>query len=161
MRKWIVGLLLMVVFVGGCGEKGLTFDLLTYDNIIGATEEARKGVDALHLTVQTDTAHRQEDMLKAVGAGIRKLAENESITPEEAEILAATVMESLRGHLTNYREQEQRLARLYGITVDNLNYIIEISKRGRKFSLYRASIDQQWKDYLETSARDAIGTIGE
>ncbi len=159
MRTWIVGLLLMMVLIGGCGSKGLTFDLLTYDNIIGATQEARKGVDALHLTVQTDTAHRQEDMLNAVGAGIRKLAENESITPEEAEVLAAAVTESLRGHLANYREQERRLAKLYGITVDNLDYIIEISERGRKFSLYRADIGQQWREYIETSARDAIGSL--
>ena len=158
MRTWIVGLLLMVL-VGGCGSKGTTFDLLTYDNIIGATQEARKGVDALHLTVQTDTAHRQEDMLNAVGAGIRKLAENESITPEEAEVLAAAVTESLRGHLANYREQERRLAKLYGITVDNLDYIIEISERGRKFSLYQADIGQQWREYIESSARDAIGGI--
>ncbi|MCK5608962.1 hypothetical protein KAR91_44220, partial [Candidatus Pacearchaeota archaeon] len=108
MRTWIVGLLLMVVLIGGCGSKGLTFDLLTYDSIIAATLEAEKGVDAFNLTIQTDTAHRQEDMLKAVGAGIKRLAENESITPEQADTMAAAVMESLRGHLANYREQEQR-----------------------------------------------------
>ncbi len=158
MRTWIVGLLLMVL-IGGCGSKGLTFDLLTYDNIIGATQEARKGVDALHLTVQTDTAHRQEDMLNAVGAGIRELAENESITPEEAEVLAAAVTESLRGHLANYREQERRLAKLYGITIDNLEYIIEISKRGKSYHIYAADISEQWRRYIEVSGQEAIGSL--
>ena len=161
MRTWIVGLLLMVVLIGGCGSKGLTFDLLTYDSIIAATLEAEKGVDAFNLTIQTDTAHRQEDMLKAVGAGIKRLAENESITPEQADTMAAAVMESLRGHLANYREQEQRRVRLYEITKDNLAYIIEISKRGKAYSIYAANISEQWKLYLKVTAADAIETIGE
>lgn len=158
MRKCIVGLLLMMMLMG-CGQVGATHDLLAYDNIIAATLEAKKGVEAFNLTVETDTAHRQEQMLQAIGVGIKKLAESESITPEQAETMAAAVVESLRTHLANYTEQQRRRARLYEVTIDNLNYIIQVSEQGKKLTIYRADLSQQWKDWLQSSARNHIETI--
>ncbi len=73
--------------------------------------------------------------------------------------MAAVVMVSLRGHLANYAEQEQRRVRLYEITKDNLRYIMEISKRGRSYSIYAADISKQWELYLKVTAADAIGSI--
>lgn len=160
MRGSIIGLL-MLVMLGGCGTAGLTHDLLVYDNIIAATTEAKRGVEAFNETVQTDTAKRQEQMLQAVGTGITKLAEAEAIDQTKAEALAQSVMASLRTHLANYTEQERRRAHLFEVTMDNLNYILQISEQGKSFSLYRADIGVQWKQYLESSAYEAIGTINE
>lgn len=148
----------MLSMVSGCGA-GLTHDLLTYDNIVAATVEAKKGVEAFNETVITDTAYRQEQMLQAVGNGIKKQAQDSALNAEEAEALAQDVVATLKTHLANYVEQERRRAHLYEVTLDNLNYIIQISEQGKKFSIYRADIGQQWKDYLESSARDAIESI--
>lgn len=157
MRKFTVGLL-MIVLLSGCGA-GLTHDLVTYDNVIAAAVEAKKGVEAFNTTVIADTAIRQEHMLQAVGNGIKEQAQEAAFNAEEAEALAQGVVDSLRTHLANYAEQERRRAHLYEVTMDNLNYIIQISEQGKTFSIYRADIGVQWKNYLEFSARNAIGSV--
>ncbi len=158
MRKFILGLLLLGLFAG-CNTAGLAHDLLAYDNIIKAAVEARKGVDAFNATVVVDTAHRQAAMIQAVSKGIVDLAQDSAIDEEAAKALAQAVTEKLITDLANYTEQERRRAHLYEVTIDNLNYIIEVSEKGKKFSIYRADVNQQWKDYLESTARSAIGTI--
>lgn len=156
MKKCIV--LLLMVVLSGCGA-GLTHDVLTYDNIIAAAVETKKGVDAFNETVVTDAAKRQELLIQAIGSGVRELAQEQAIDAEQADALAQAVVASLRGHLENYAEQERRRTQLYEVTIDNLNYIIEISEQGRKFSIYRADIGTQWREYLESSSRDAIRSI--
>ena len=157
MRRVIVGLLMMVMF-SGCGA-GMTHDVLTYDNIIAAAKEAKVGVDAFNEAVIAESVNRQEQLIKSVGDGIRTLAQEQAIDAEQADALAETVVASLKGHLANYAEQERRRAHLYEVTIDNLDYIIEISGQGRKFSIYRADIGVQWREYLESSGRDAIQSI--
>jgi hypothetical protein len=157
MKKLIVGLL-MLFMVSGCGA-GLTYDLLTHDNVIAAAVEAKKGVEAFNTTVIADTVVRREYMLQAVGDGIKELAQAQAIDAEQAKALAQSVVAGLKVHLANYAEQERRRTQLYEVTIDNLNYIIQISKQGKSYSLYRADIGIQWKQYLESSARDAIGSI--
>ncbi len=158
MSKLIVGLLLTCM-CGGCGRAGLAYDVLTHDNVIAAAREAKKGVEAFNVAVVAGTAARQDDMLDAVGKGIAQLAQDGSIKPEAAKALAQSVVTSLKAHLANYAEQERRRANLYEVTIDNLNYIIQISEQGKTFSIYRADIGVQWKSYLESSAKTAIGTI--
>lgn len=158
MRKFVLGLL-MVALLSGCGTAGVTHDILAYDNIIAAAREAGKGVEAFNEASIADTANRQEDMLQAVGDGIKGLAQDQALTPEQAKALADGVVQSLKTHLANYAEQERRRAHLYEVTMDNINYIIQVSEQGKSFSIYRADIGVQWKQYLESSARSAIGSI--
>jgi len=158
MRNVIIGLLLLV-FMTGCGA-GLTADLMTYDNIIAAAKEAEKGVNAFNEAVITDTAHRQKAMLDALARGIKETAAQEKIlNSEQADAIAQRAVTLLTGHLANYTEQERRRSKLYAITIDNLRYIIQISEQGKKFAIYRADVGEQWKQYLEASAKDYIGTI--
>lgn len=158
MKRFIPWWLLLFSILPGC-KAGFTYDVLTHDNVIAAALEARKGVEAFNTAVIADTAHRQEQMLQAVSDGIKALAQEQAIDAEQAEALAQKATASLRGHLANYAEQERRRARLFMVTIDNLDYIIQISEQSKKFSIYRADIGVQWKQYLEASARTAIGSI--
>ena len=157
MRKCIIGLLAIMLF-SGCGA-GTTFSVLTYDNVITAANEVRKGVDALNATVITDTARQQEYMIQSVGRGIKNLAVNQDIDPDQVEIIVQEVMTSLRSHLKNYAEQERRRAELHEITIDNINYIIQISEQGKKYVIYRSDMSTQWQDYLNSTARTFIKPV--
>ena len=150
-----VGILLCGIGLSGC-RAGSAYEAMLHDNVIAAAEEALKGVEIFNATVVADAAIRQEGLIKAV---IEALAQDQAIDAEQAAILAASVTDSLRTHLTNYAEQEQRRSVLYEVTVDNLRYIIQISEQGKKFTLYKADIGDQWREYLDSSARTAIGTI--
>lgn len=159
MRKFIVGLLMMLVMFAGCGAAGETYQLLLADNVIAAASEALKGVEAFNETVIVDTANRQESMIRAVGEGVRAVAQDQAMSDEQAVALAQSVSDKLRVHLANYTEQERRRARLYEVTVNNLKYIIQISEQGKKFTIYKADIGVQWQDYLNATALDLIGTV--
>ena len=153
-----VGILLCGIGLSGC-RAGSAYEAMLHDNVIAAAEEALKGVEIFNATVVADAAIRQEGLIKAVSDGIEALAQDQAIDAEQAAVLAASVTDSLRTHLTNYAEQEQRRSVLYEVTVDNLRYIIQISEQGKKFTLYKADIGDQWREYLDSSARTAIGTI--
>ncbi len=155
----VLTLVISLLWIGGCSGAGVTYDILTHDNVIAAAIEAKRGVEAFNVSVVTGTAVRKEQMLQAVGKGIKALAQEQAINAEQAEVLAQKVMASLRTHLSNYAEQERRRARLYEVTIDNLNYIIQISEQGKKYTIYKADIGLQWKQYLESSAKSAIGSI--
>ena len=157
MKKFIVGLV-MLVMLAGCGA-GEAYQLSLADNVIAAASEALKGVEAFNETVIVDTANRQESMIQNVGEGVREVAQDQAMDDEQAAALVQSVMNSLRVHLANYAEQEHRRAHLYEVTVDNLKYIIQISEQGKKYTLYRADIGEQWRAYIESSALNAIGTI--
>ncbi len=158
MRLLVCGLLVTVLF-SGCTGAGLTYDVLTSDNIIAAAQEAKKGVVAFNETVVADTATRRSAMLRAVGTGVKAVARNQAISEAQAEALANSVVASLEGHLANYAEQDRRRAHLFAVTIDNLNYIIQISEQSKTYSIYRADIGAQWKAYIESSARSAITAI--
>ncbi len=158
MRKLITGLVVccgLCMFVG-CGGAGTAYDMLTHDNVIAATVEAQKGVVAFNTTVQLEMAARQRAMVAAVGRGVRIVAESQAIAPDQAAALAAKVVESLNAHLQNYDEQDRRRVELFEITMDNLNYIIQISEQSKKFALYRSDIGEQWKAYMESSMKNLI-----
>lgn len=157
MKKWIVGLLALVL-LSGCGA-GSAYELMLHDNVIAAATEAMKGVEAFNTTVIADTAARQEHLIQAVGDGITALAQDQAIDPDQADALAEGVVNSLRTHLANYAEQERRRVHLYEVTIDNLKYIIQISEQGKKFTIYKADIGVQWQDYLNSTAKSAIGSI--
>lgn len=157
MRKLAAMLMTLILFVG-CGA-GTAYDVLAHDNVIAAALEAKKGVEAFNETVIADTAARRANLVKTVGNGVKATALAQAVGDKQAEALAQDVMAELTRHLNNYAEQERRRANLFEVTIDNLNYIIQISEQGKKFALYRADIGLQWKQYLESSARDVIGSI--
>lgn len=160
MRQFVVGLLLLLVSVtGGClGQAGLTTDLLTYDNIDASAVEVKKAVLTYDAAVQALDVKRQDAMLKLLEGAIAESLVGQ-VSPEEAVVIAAGAVKSLKGHLANFRIEEQRRAKLLEITLDNLDYIILLCEQGKKFAVYRADISAQWKQYLEASAKRYISPL--
>ena len=151
MRKKLLILLLLVLPFGGC-YAGTSADLLSYDAIQAAAVEAQKGVEAYNATVLADAQQKKGEILKALGATVALVA-SETSTPEEAASLAARVVASMQTHMANLEEQERRRQNVYEVTRDNLEYIVGVCEQSRQFVLYRSSISEQWKEYLQATAR--------
>ncbi len=152
----VVGMIVM----GGCA--GTAADLLAYDNIIAAAQQAKIGVQAYDTAVQADTARRQADMLAALRESIIIVAKASPAASQpagDADALAERIVASMRQHLANYAEQERRRAELYAATVDNLDYIVQVSQNGKDFTIYRSNIADQWKQYLQATARSRIKPV--
>ena len=147
-----IGFCTILLGLTGC-YAGTAAELLTFDNVIGAAMEAKKGIVAYDTAVKTSDAKRQAAMLKILGTDVKNIAIAEKMTPKDAEILAGKVVVSMTTHFANYLEQERRRDALYRVTMDNLNYIIDISNQGKEFSVYRADVSAQWKSYLQASLR--------
>jgi len=164
MKRFTLGLLLLslVCFTtGGClGQAGSTHDLLTYDNVIAAAGETGKAIVAYDTAVQVLDAKRQEAMLKLLEQGIVDSLVGQ-VAPDEAAVIAAGAVGSLKTALANFRVEEQRRAILYEVAMDNLGYIVMICKQGKKFTVYRADISAQWKSYLESSMQNYITPMPE
>jgi len=148
-------ILLCPVLTGGC-TAGTATELLTFDNVIGAAQEAKKGVVAYDQAVRTSDAKRQAALMASLGRDVRAIAVAEKMPEADADALAQRVVKAMQGHFANYLEQERRRDALYRVTVDNLDYIIEISRQGKEFSIYRADVSAQWKAYLQASLRNQI-----
>ena len=142
----------------GCA--GTAADLLAYDNIIAAAEQAKVGVDAYDAAVRAETSRRQGEMLKALRESILIVAKAGPAAGQpggdDAEALADRIVASMRQHLANYAEQERRRAELHAVTMDNLDYIIQVCRNGKDFVIYRSDIAEQWKQYLQATARARI-----
>lgn len=160
MKRFVTCLLLLLVgTTGGClGQAGLTTDLLTYDNIGASATEVKKAVVTYDTAVQALDVKRQNAMLKLVEQGIAKSLVGQ-VSPKEAAEIAAAAVKDLKGHLANFRVEEQRRAKLLEVTMDNLDYIILLCEQGKKFAVYRADISAQWKQYLEASAKKYISPV--
>ena len=81
------------------------------------------------------------------------------MTDAEADALSQRVVKAMQGHFANYIEQERRRDKLYRVTMDNLDYIIDISRQGKDFAIYRADVSAQWKAYLQASMRSRIAKV--
>lgn len=161
MRRCIVSLLLLLLVgvTGGClGRAGMTTDLLTYDNISASAVQVKKAVVTYDTAVQVLDVKRQDAMLKLLERGIAKSLVGQ-VSPEKAAEIAAGAIKSLKGHLANFRIEEQRRAKLLEITLDNLDYIVLLCEQGKKFAIYRADITAQWKAYLEASAKKYVNPM--
>jgi hypothetical protein len=155
-----VSLPLLAGLPAGCA--GTAADLLAYDNIIAAAQQAKIGVQAYDTAVLTDTARRQAEMLRALRESILIVAKVPSAASQPdggADALADRIVASMRQHLANYAEQERRRAELYSATIDNLDYIIQVSQNGKDFVIYRSNIAEQWKQYLQATARARIKPV--
>jgi len=144
----------------GCA--GTAADLLAYDNIIAAAEQAKVGVQAYDAAVRADSARRQDEMLKALRDSIIIVAKSSSSTSqpdEDVDALADRIVASMRQHLANYAEQERRRAELHAATIDNLDYIVEVARKGKDFVIYRSGIATQWRQYLQATARARITPV--
>jgi hypothetical protein len=165
--KQIVMLIIPVLFLAvglmtitGCA--GTAADLLAYDNIIAAAQQAEIGVKAYDTTVQADTAQRQTEMLKALRESILIVAKASPAASQPsggADALADRIVAAMQQHLANYAEQERRRAALYGSTMDNLDYIIQVSQNSKAFVLYRSNIADQWKQYLQATGLSQIKPV--
>jgi len=149
-------MLAWLALAAGC--VGTAAHLLAYDNIIAAAEQAKVGVQAYDAAVQADTTRRQAEMLKALRESILIVAKAPSAGQPDggAEALADRIVASMQQHLTNYTEQERRRAELYAATIDNLDYIVQVSQDGKSLVIYQSSIAEQWKQYLQATARARI-----
>jgi len=153
-------MLAWLALAAGC--VGTAAHLLAYDNIIAAAEQAKVGVQAYDAAVQADTTRRKAEMLKALRESILIVAKAPSAASQPdggAEALADRIVASMQQHLTNYTEQERRRAELYAATIDNLDYIIQVSQDGKDFVIYRSNIAEQWKQYLQATARARIKPV--
>jgi len=153
-------MLAWLALAAGCA--GTAADLRAYDNIIAAAEQAKIGVQAYDAAVQADTTRRQAEMLEALRGSILIAAKASPATAqpdEDAEAMADRIVASVRQHLANYAEQERRRAELYAATIDNLDYIVQVSQDGKSLVIYRSSIAEQWKQYLQATARARIKPV--
>ena len=157
MRKTLLVMVLLAAVVGGCGA-GTAYDLTERDAVIAAAIEAKKGVVAFNQAVVAGTTLRRDSMVKAVGEGVKNVAVK-TTTPEEAGKIAEEVVVLLLTHIENYAEQDRRRSQLFSVTIDNLDYIIEISEQGKQLALYRSDVSAQWRAYIQSSARKNIGTV--
>jgi len=156
MKHLIWGLLATLV-LAGCGA-GTAYELLERDAVIAAATEAKKGVLAFNQAVEIGTAMSRAEMVRKVGEGVYTAALATS-TPEEAAAIAKRSTGLLLDHIANYMEQERRRANLLEVTLDNLDYIIQISQDGKQFALYRSDVTTQWKQYITSTARGRIGAV--
>ena len=148
MKRLLAVLLVGCLVVGGCLGAGTASDLLSYDNIAVAAQEARKGVTALDTAVQADTAKGQAAMLEALRQSI---VQSGGAVEQADRIVAAMTV-----HLANYAEQDRRRQAVVNATQDNLDFILEICEKSKAFVLYRADINLQWKNYLQTLPRKPV-----
>ena len=124
----------------------------------GAWEELRavidtKAVDALISHYAGTATEKQRAKADA------EIALAEKMTDAEADALSQRVVKAMQGHFANYIEQERRRDKLYRVTMDNLDYIIDISRQGKDFAIYRADVSAQWKAYLQASMRSRIAKV--
>ena len=158
MKTQIVLLLILAaVCMTGC-MAGTSAELLTYDTIAASAVESQKGVDALGQAVQTQDARTQEQVADAVAATVLK-AMGKTLTPEDQAKLRDAVRQEMRTKIADMIEQERRRNELLAAIRDNLDYIQELCRQGKEFTLYRANIDQQWKSYIESTARARMKTV--
>lgn len=155
MRLFVATLLLMLC-LGGCA--GTSADLLSYDNIQAAALEAQKGVAAYNNAILVGEQQKQAEVLKALGDTII-LQAGKNLTPEDAAKLAGRVVTAMTLHMSNLAEQDRRRQAIYEPTMDNLAYILTVCEQAKQFVLYRADIAQQWKVYLQATARAKIKPI--
>lgn len=160
MKRLVTGLLLLLIgLTGGClGRAGMTTDLLTYDNISASAVQVKKAVVIYDTAVQALDVKRQDALLKLLEQGIADSLAGQ-VSPEEAAVIAAETVKSLKEHFANFRIEEQRRAKLLETTLDNLDYIVLLCEQGKKFAIYRADITAQWKAYLEASAKKYINPV--
>ena len=159
-RLAAVSLLVLAGLSAGCA--GTAADLLAYDNIIAAAEQAKVGVKAYDTAVRADTARRQAEMLKALRESILIVVKAPPAASQPAggaEALADRIVASMQQHLADYTEQERRRGELYAATIDNLDYIVQVSRNGKDFVIYRSDIAEQWKQYLQATARARIKPV--
>lgn len=151
-----------LVLAPGCA--GTAADLLAYDNIIAAADQVKVGVQAYDAAIKADTARGQAEMFETLRKSILIVVKAPSAASQpggDADALADRIVASMRQHLANYAEQKRRRAELHAVTMDNLDYIIQVCRNGKDFVIYRSDIAEQWKQYLQATARARIKPIGE
>ena len=162
LRHFAVMLLFTAIIacsVTGCA--GTSADLLAYDNIEAGATEAKKGLVASNEALVSAYAKQEAAYLTALEKDIENIALSKDETQESAKVLAKTVVDALRKNLVEKAKEEQNRATLFNVTMDNLNYVIEVCQQGKDFSIYRSNVSAQWKAYLNAQGRAKLGKVGE
>jgi Tfp pilus assembly protein PilP len=155
--KHVLVICLLLVMVAGCSA-GTSADLLTYDAIEASARQIQAGVTAYDASVQADQAKMRQQIVTALGDDVLEIAQKQ-MTAEDASKLRAAVIVKMTEHLDNLSEQDRRRREVYEPTMDNIAYILQLCEQGRQFTLYRSSVEQQWKTYLQATARANIKAI--
>ena len=147
LTRWTpLGAALLLTLTGCAGQQ---VDLLTYDTIVAAQVETLKGVNSMQDGLAGQLVKDREALLTDLKTWVLAAATQ----PDEAQANATEIAARMRTHLADYAEQEQRLRTTAATVIDNIRFTIETAEAGRKFSIYRASVAQQFKDYLNTVRR--------
>ena len=145
-----------VLAEGGC-TAGLAADLLADDVMTSAAQEAMKGVVAYDTAMRAEAVRLRGALLDQLKVDIIDIAQPpKPLDRAGAEKAAAAEVQVLSQKLDEMAEQEARRQGLFATTTDNLSFIQETAASARKFSIYRSSIEQQWKDYLQATAEAAL-----
>jgi len=155
MRRTVLGLMCVgLLFVsGGCA--GLAADLAGYDLITATVVEAKKGFDAYDTALRADAVKRRANLLAVLKRDLTQLAQA-NLPPVEAVLAAEQGVALLAKNLDDMAEQERRRQTIYDVTSDNLLMVAETVESMRKLSIFRADIEQQWKDYINVVAKGKL-----
>lgn len=138
---------LAILCCTGCNA-GTSADLLTYDAIEAASGEVRKGMDAYDTAVKADANAVRENIRRDLKASIL-------IAGGDAN-MATRIVAAMDLHIGNILEKERRRGELYRGIADSLDYIDTLCSQGRDFVIFRADVNTQWKQYLQSQARTAL-----
>lgn len=142
---WIIILPALAVRSAGCSTAGSAAQAKAFDNITAAATETAKSVRDLQTGILARAIEDRETAMNALATEILKVA---AVNRDDQAASAQRVADRLRALLGRLDEDERRAKLAADIAGDNLSYIQDVAKKGRDFEFYRASIEQQWRDYL-------------
>jgi hypothetical protein len=131
----------------GC-TAGVGADLVGYDAIIAANQEAAKGVEALRVGLEGTIARDKGQLMVNLHDWVKQAATQ----PDDAEGNATEIVARMTKHLAEIEEQQARLELVVGPTMDNLAFAIDVAQKAKKLVIYRSDMTTQWKEYLLQAA---------
>lgn len=138
---------LIPVLIVGCA--GTNAQLLAFDTIAAAADQAKIGVSDYDKSALESSLRAKEAWGQAMQASVKNLALEAGMSDEDAKGEAAAFMAQLNKALANFQKEEERRAKLFNITMNNLSLIISIAEQAKEFELYRSSVGAQMKAYIK------------
>lgn len=139
----------------GC-TAGSAYTVQSYEVIAKAAGEVRTGTDAMYAALVQENANDLALTITNVGKGVYDIAKKSEMTEEQAVAMKDKVVALLAKRISDMQIQKARIDKVYLAMCDNLSYITQICSEGKDFTIYRMDIDQQWKQYMMTTAENSI-----
>jgi len=156
MKALFIGSLFVLgCLLGGC-TAGTNTDLLTYDNISASVKETRTGVGALVASINNSDNKVREQLADGIAQSVATATEHSSLSAEDKVKLIEAVRSQVSIKLGDILEQEKRKAKLVEAINDNLDYIDELCRQGKDFTIYKSDVNAQWKSYLQAQAHKQL-----